>query len=503
MTRLGRPWAGAFLSPDTPFGPGDCLLSEVRGGARQADSGRVDRCVLMRGQSGSQTLFLHPYPKRATAKNPDRHGFPVRPVIGAEPHTEDERQAHALLRQMNEVQARVQELNEALDDPEHLWPRLRAAWDRAQNEEDPRMAEIVRHARQLGGILRDLEHRIRRVLRRTRELTPLGRVREMDRTAMVWLSRQPGHSLPQRAGASQRILSTVRREDFDTLENRVLHAYVHLASAVAREWLRANDRACESRRFRQVESYRKTCAHVARHLVALGVRRAEAGVTPNYVLTQDRGYRSIYDGWLRLLRQNKALDNLWAWQAQTWTDFSVLAIILALEAVPGSELVAQSPVVWREEAQMGRWFDQDRPLAVFWLRDSGRIVEVLARPGSPAALLMAARAHVALRITDIAQKELSRLVAVWTPHAMERLNLEKATDEALARLTELQEVTALDILRKGLILTPAHGAAEERTQRAGAVGVTAIAMGAAGADLALGLAALGRFMHGDFYRGAP
>jgi len=79
------------------------------------------------------------------------------------------------------------------------------------------MAEIVRQARRMQPVLHDLERRIRRVLRRHRELTPVDRVQEMDRASMVWLSRQPDRSIAERAGASHRILATVRRENFDTL----------------------------------------------------------------------------------------------------------------------------------------------------------------------------------------------------------------------------------------------------------------------------------------------
>ncbi|MBY5853885.1 hypothetical protein ACC699_29770 [Rhizobium ruizarguesonis] len=36
------------------------------------------------------------------------------------------------------------------------------------------------------------------------------------------------------------------------------------------------------------------------------------------------------------------LDDLWAWQAETWADFAVLAIVLAFDELEESELVAQS-----------------------------------------------------------------------------------------------------------------------------------------------------------------
>ena len=179
------------------------------------------------------------------------------------------------------------------EDPSDTWGHLRDAWKRAEDEAEPKMAEIVRQARGMLPALRDLEKRIRRVLRRHRELTPLDRVQEMDRASMVWLSRQPGRSIAERAGSSQRILATVRRENFDTLENRVLHAYTRLAADVAREWSREHPRAENSVRYKQVEAFRKACRVLSRTLSDLDVMIAPAGVQPNYVLMQDRSYLDL------------------------------------------------------------------------------------------------------------------------------------------------------------------------------------------------------------------
>ncbi|WP_255572170.1 DUF2357 domain-containing protein [Celeribacter sp. PS-C1] len=465
---------------------------------------REERVLLMKGEFLRQdrSLYLHPYPKRADAAAPIRMGFPVRPKLGNEPRDDEERFAHASLTRMNEVLARIQELEEALDDPENVWSRLREAWRRAENEEDPRMAEIVKQARDLTPVLKSLEARIRRVLRRNRELTPIDRVQEMDRASMVWLSRQPGRTVVERAGASQRILSTVRRENFDTLENRVLHAYTKLAEAVAREWLREHPRARESARYKSVHTYRKLLRAFSRMLAEIDVGIAAPPVTPNYVLMQDRGYRQTFKAWERLLRREKTLDELWAWQAQAWTDFAVLAIVLALDELDESELIAQSPVVWNEEAVTGRWFHQDRPLAVFWLKQTGRIVEVQSRPETPGSLLTAARAHVALRITDPQREDVSRRVAVWTPHAMEEINLTEAVDECFGLVNQIQQVRIGEVLRHGVIIAPAHARAGSESRNSGGMRVDGIALGASGESLARGMEAIRSFARSEIYREA-
>lgn len=498
MRRLMWPWSGHEIKPDIPYGPKACLISEA---GREVPR-LLEHAELMSGEfrGEARKLLLHPYPKRGTGQNPLRDGFPIRPPLNREPKTPDEEFAAETLRRMNEVLARIQELEDALDDPVNLWPRLRAAWKRAENEADPRMAEIVKQSRGIGPVLKELEHRIRRVLRRTRELTPLDRVQELDRASMLWLSRRPGHTVAERAGPSQRILSTVRQENFDTLENRVFHSYVRLAALVAREWLREHRRALGSDRYRLVDTFRLRCRALSRDLAELDVGVAEPGITPNYVLIQDKGYRTVRLAWERLIRRERILDDLWAWQAQTWTDFAVLAIVLAIDEMEESQAVAQSPIVWRQEAVTGRWFDQDRPLAVFWLRNTGRIVEVQSRPETPGTLLTLARAHVSLRITDPSRSDLPRRVAVWTPHAMERLDLKDAALGAVTTLSEITRLPSNEVMRDGLILTPAHREPEHAAHAEGKARVDAIALDASGETLGRGMQALRDFIRRDIWR---
>lgn len=498
MKRLVRPWSAREIGEGVAYGPAACLVSE----SAQAVPRGLEHTELMTGayQGETRRLLLHPYPKRGHGLNPPRDDFPIRPPLNREPKTLDEEFASETLRRMNEVLARIQELEEALDDPINLWPRLRAAWKRAEDEADPRMAEIVKQAREIGPVLKELEHRIRRVLRRTRELTPLDRVQEMDRASMLWLSRQPGRTVAEQAGPAQRILSTVRYENFDTLENRVFHAYVRLAGLVAREWLREHRRAQGSDRYRMVDAFRLRCRTIARDLGDLGVGVSEAGVTPNYVLMQDKSYRTVRLAWERLLRRERILDDLWAWQAQTWTDFAVLAVVLAIDELEEARLIAQSPIIWRQEAMTGRWFDQDRPLAVFWLAETGRIVEVQARPEKPGSFLTLARAHVSLRITDPTRADLPRRVAVWTPHAMERIDPQLAADDAVVTVAEIAQIATNEIVRDGLILTPAQDEPASATGSRGRARVDAIALDASGPSLALGMEALRDFIRRDIWR---
>lgn len=493
MSGLRRPWAVELMGPQESFGPEDCLLAEIPAAELARAPGAA---VLLQGGSGrgARALLLHPYPARGRAEAPPRAGFPPRPRGGRDPVTAAEHEAAACLRRMNRVLARIGELGTALDDPADVWGRLRLAWDRAARAEDPRMAEIVRQASDMPRVLADLSGRMRRVLVRSHAQVPLDRVQEMDARAMRWLGRQPGRSLAERAGSGQRILATVRRASADTPENRVLHAYARLASVAARDWLRDHEGAPGGGRVGRVAAFGQGCRTLARRLADAGIGVARPGVQPNYVLGADPGYRAVHEAWLGLLKREKVLDDLWAWQAESWTDFAVLAMILALDALPGAELVYQSPILWQAEAGRGRRFAQDRPIAVFWLKDSDRMVEIQSRPVAPGPLLMAARAHVSLRITDPGRGEIPRRVAVWTPHALARIELGPALEGAAGRIDMLGRIPAQEILRHGLVLTPAHGHPETRLHRGGRATVRGIALDAAGPGLGQGLQALARFV---------
>lgn len=493
VTRLSRPWQ--LTSGPEVFGPGDCLLSEVGGDWRGREASNALMTGVVRGET--RTLLLHPYPVRPDGSAPPRQGFPARLRTGHEPMSETEERALEQQRRMNEVLARVQELEEALDDPMNVWSRLRAAWRRAEQEEDPRMAEIVRQASEMGTVLADLERRLRRVLRRTRERVPLDRVQEMDRASMLWLSRQPGRNNRERAGPEQRVKAIVRRENFDTLENRVLHSYAQLASEVAREWMGEHRQARDSKRYALVFAFSKRCRVLARELEDLGVGRAPAGVSPNYVLMQDRSYREVRLAWERLLKRERILDDLWAWQAETWSDFATLALVLAIEGMEDAELIAQSPIAWRTEALTGRLFEQDRPLAVFWLKSTGSVVEVLARPERPAVALTLARAHISLKLSPITGGDLPRRIAVWVPHTMERLDLDQAAQEAVKSLAQVDRAASSDLLRQGVVITPAHERPQACRAELGRTSVTAIAVDASGPALARGVEALADFVRGS------
>lgn len=493
MILYGRPYIKRALKEGSFLGPQDSFLCEFAG--THPPEVQYARLMSWMDNVSKNTLGVLPYPKRGRSDAPPVSGLPHKPKIGSETRNKEDRIAHDTYARMNQVVARIQELENALDDPMHVWSRLREAWNQAENEANPRMAEIVRQSRDVLSFLCDVERRLRRVLRREKERIPLDRVQEIDRSSMLWFARQPGRTTVERAGADQRVLAISRRENFDTPENRVVRAYVILASKVSREWLLEHTRAETSDRYKMVKKFMEICRRMDRDLEDLEIGIAEPDIIPNYVLLYDKAYRRIYEAWRLLLNRDLIEDDIWAWQAESWTDFCALALTLSLDSLNESVLVAQSPILWESEISMGRCFSQKNPLAVFWLPRTGLVVEVQARPTSVSTHQARTRAVIWLKLQNHSGNSESRRIAVWTPHSMSRGNPKEEAALASEYLLLTQKLhIKKENIREGLILMPGHGRFESEPAQAGQCRVNAIALDAVGKSLASGIECLGNYI---------
>ena len=487
MQFLKKPW-GRFLDIDqVNYKPEDSLNGHTDGNFQFSS----EYTTVLGSDNAVFTLF--PYPKKGVSSDLAISNFPVRFRTGKTAETEQDITSQKLTNEMNNLIARVQELESALDDPANVWKDLREAWRRAEKEDDPRMAEIVRQANELVPHIKDLEKKIRRILRRDREKIQLDRVQEMDRASMRWLSKQPGTTLAERAGSSQRILAIVRKENFDTIENKVLHSYLILAEKVTKDWLADNKRAISTKRYQSVEKLRKLARNFARHLKSLGVGEATADVTPNYVLMQDKNYNKVFDAWMRLMRRESILDDLWAWQGEIWTDFCALAIVLSLNDLNEAELIAQSPIVWRNTPDNGKWFEQQQPLAIFWLKETGRIVEVFSRKESDVSLR--ARTAISLRVTAQSGNEVPRWFLVWTPHNLSPPNFKTYADSACKFISPLP--VARYNVHGGIVIMPSHGESHFEFAVSGNKRVDLVAFDAFGLSLAKGMKKIGSILRSE------
>ena len=259
------------------------------------------------------------------------------------------------------------------------WARLAEAWTGDHiSLSDPPMALIVRHAETLQRLLQDLIRHPRRILSRTRIMTPVDRVQQLDVASVRWLSRQPGRNIYQRAGPRQRILAVQRFEDLDTLENRVLRDFAIRSDGLATAYVRQYPNLENSLRRQKVDNYRRDCHRLARNLHHEGIGLPRSPIVPNFALLQDHRYRRLWRAYLEIIRRLDEQDECWRWQHRLWADFCRLAVQVALQLHPGFRTIAESPLRIATEQQRGCWSLVDAQSGVFLIHDQN---------GSPIAVL--------------------------------------------------------------------------------------------------------------------
>jgi len=215
---------------------------------------------------------------------------------------------------------------------------------------------------------------------------------------------------------------------------------------------------------------------LARDLADRGVRKAEPGVAPNFVLQQNALYHAIWKCWIELLDHERHKDELWRWQARSWEEFCLLAIVVALTKVDDAQLVASSPLWFRDEHHRGRWIETDSPLAVVFLPGSGLIVEVQTE--QPNERMQTLGAPLWLRIGEAGHNQgfLSRIPVwpLWSPSS----GLVHGESEEVRRM--LAQAGG-SVIAGGLLIRPS--ASNDRCDVDAAGSVLSLTLGTDGAAL--------------------
>ncbi len=163
----------------------------------------------------------------------------------------------------------------------------------------------------------DILGNLRKVLIREREKMSLGMVQQVDAHCLRWLSRQPGHDAIEKAGAKQRILAIVRRENFNTLENRVFKDFLMRCSQETAQYLRKNKSIFTKHdKIKCVRHLHNLCERGIREPLLEKVGIIRALPVPNYVLRQERRYAKIWKAYVELIRQANIAERLWARQEE-------------------------------------------------------------------------------------------------------------------------------------------------------------------------------------------
>lgn len=233
-----------------------------------------------------------------------------------------------------------------------------------QEANQPRMALIVRIAQQMHRRLPDIIPAMRKILLRERDLVALHRVQETDNACLRWYARQPGKTTTEKAGSKQKLLAIVRRESFDTLENRVLKDFMRRCSQEAARYLtvEVSPRMQGTSRAGEVRRYKNLCNLSMTNPCFEQVNLPAPGTPPNYVLQNDLRYRTVWHWYKQLLRHADVEDQIWDWQPRTWADVMRLLVGAALEQLTTEhrlqdgvvfEKLAHAPLRLRAEQSLG------------------------------------------------------------------------------------------------------------------------------------------------------
>lgn len=153
---------------------------------------------------------------------------------------------------------------------------------------------------------------LRKVLIRHREKVSLEVVQQVDAQCLRWLSKQPGRDAVEKAGARQRILAVVRRENYNTLENRVLKDFIIRIQIPCAEYLKRNEpRFKDWDIVKQVRRLFNLCGEALRNPVIEDVSDLKELPHPNYVLRQEWRYSKVWKAYCRIIRHAGIAERLW------------------------------------------------------------------------------------------------------------------------------------------------------------------------------------------------
>lgn len=190
----------------------------------------------------------------------------------------------------------------------------------------PRLGVVTKIATDTTMVLFKLMGNIRKQLRRQREMTAVGRVQQVDSHCLRWISKRPGLSLLEKAGAKQEILSVVRKEVYDTLENRVLKSFLVSAEKLTAIWLKDH----KDSRYEKHECYQlvKRFYGLTRGILASeflnGVKILNEIPTPNYTLQQDPLYSIIWKSYLIVTQYIQVTLRLWEHREELSAQLTIL-----------------------------------------------------------------------------------------------------------------------------------------------------------------------------------
>ena len=178
---------------------------------------------------------------------------------------------------------------------------------------EPPMKLIVRVAIEHFTTIKRIAEEPKKVLRRDRQLVPIGKVQQIDTQCLRWLAKQPGYTSEEKAGSRQRLMSVIRYESFDTLENRVFKQFLKYCSIESKRYLwKYGDKFPEASRIKAVQRLASYVKKVLSSPLLYGVRELRSVPVPNYTLQNNVLYRIIWELYLRFVNRVNEIEIVWS-----------------------------------------------------------------------------------------------------------------------------------------------------------------------------------------------
>lgn len=164
-------------------------------------------------------------------------------------------------------------------------------------------------------LIKSVGESLRKILRRERNKVNIGRAQQMDSQCLIWLSKQPGYTTAQKAGSKQEVLSVVRHESYDTLENRVFKDFLKLCQREGANYYGAYKGIFpNSKRVEDVKRLVNLVTSILLFPVMSEISQLKSNPRPNYVLQKNTSYSVIWVLYQKLLRKYKDIEELWPYR---------------------------------------------------------------------------------------------------------------------------------------------------------------------------------------------
>jgi hypothetical protein len=383
------------------------------------------------------------------------------------------------------------------------WPRVVSWLGQQSRSSEPRRALIVEIAERLGASIEDHARHLRRILLRQRALVPVGRIQQLDDECLRWYIRQPGETLAEKAGHRQEIMSVVRHETFDTLENRVLKDFLRRCIRAGARYVQRFQREYpNSDRLLRVHRFTRLCDHALKLPQFDQVQRPRPGVQPNYVLQSDARYRDVWAWYQKLLRNQDSEEQIWNWQGRLWADVSRLLVGAAASYLTTSDGdtrtrvgLTGAPFFVGREGRLGSRLGSSWAPGPLLVRRGGQpkgIVSLVdSHQASDHALvtkLAGLGGHLYLVREQIGSPDERDVLVVWAINSMStatEFDPASVSRSAAAALTELRRAAKIGSARigrlDGLVLASSLGEGNEirvpATEQSGEARVTVMRVG--------------------------